>query len=722
MNLISSLDILSLLVLLYAAWFLFTRRTQPLFKELGYILGIILACHIFTNFSNVLQWSGITMRLDMIEDYIEALLPILWLQFIYMFMHFKEKQVLQESQDKFRSLADNSPSMIFINRRGSVVYCNKMCEITMGYKRSELLAEGFNFRNLISAESLPLIEENLKRHMDSEEVEPYEYKLVAKDGTYMDSIITTRLIKYEGEDAILGVVTDISKQKSLEAEILQNVQKLKLHFEQAPLGFIEWDTKFRATQWNPMAEKIFGYKKAEALGKIGTDLIVPKEAWSQVHTVWENLLEKKGSIRSTNKNVTKNGDTIDCEWYNTPLVNNEGSVIGVASLVQDITKQLATTEALRESEIKYRKLIESANDAIFLADKDTGILVDVNSAATELVGKSRAELIGVHQATLHPAADKDFYSSMFKSDATREPGSHNIAYVEHKDKRRIPVQISATPIELNGKNLIMGIFRDITNLKTIEDSLRKDKNSLAKIVEKKTKDLSVALKSLEDRKRLSDIGELSATVAHELRNPLGVINAAVYNIKKKSSDKSLQTHISTIEKKITESDQIIKNLLTYSRIRVPKFQTINIARFFDEILDGLKSRYSDWDLKIEIDSKFKDTDTLQCDPVQLNSLISNILDNACQSYNEKKCHVNIAVSLDKKHNRFELIVRDQGTGINKCDLEKIFEPFYTTKPKGTGLGLSVCKQVTTLHDGEISIDSKKGRGTSVSLSLPISRT
>ena len=608
-------------------------------------------------------------------------------------------------------------AIVALNKKGQVDFINRKGSEILGYAKKDIIGKNW-FDEFLPVKLRKDVKKVFRENIIGK-IKPgqyYENPILTKEGK--ERIISWHnSLLYDETNKVIGTLSsgqDVTDQRHQEERL--KLTQFAIDHATDSCYFISPSASF--VYVNDAACRSLGYTRKELLLMTVHDIDpnFPKKVWL-AH--WKELREK-GTMAFISSHRTKDGKLLPVEIC-IDYLEYLGKEYNFA-FVRDITNRKKQEETLRESEEKYHKLIEFAIDAIFLADRDTGILIDVNKAATKLVGKSRAELIGTHQTTLHPAVDREFYSAMFKTDAAKNAVLGNIAYVEHKDKRRIPVQISATLIELKGRKLIMGIFRDMTALKAIEDSLRKDKNSLAKIVEKKTKDLSVALKTLEDRKRLSDIGELSATVAHELRNPLGVINTAVYNIRKKSSDKSLQTHISTIEKKIKEGDQIIKNLLTYSRIRVPKLQIINIAKFFDEILNGLKSKYKDWDLKIETDVKFKERDTVEGDPVQLSSLISNVLDNACQSYNEKKCHVNIAISLDKKRNRFELIVKDKGSGISKSDLTKIFEPFYTTKPKGIGLGLSVCKQVVNLHDGEIYIDSVKGKGTSVSISLPISRT
>lgn len=123
-------------------------------------------------------------------------------------------------------------------------------------------------------------------------------------------------------------------------------QRLSLHREQNPLAVIEWNTNFEFIYWNKAAERIFGFRKQEVLGRHVTEIILPESAREEVDNVWRKLLEKKGGERSTNENITKDGRTILCEWYNTPLVDQSGKVIGVTSLVDDVTERKLSEEMI----------------------------------------------------------------------------------------------------------------------------------------------------------------------------------------------------------------------------------------------------------------------------------------------------------------------------------------------------------------------------------------
>jgi PAS domain S-box-containing protein len=128
----------------------------------------------------------------------------------------RAEEVLRESEEKFRNLAEQSPSMIFINANGRVVYANRKCEEMMGYRREEFYSPDFDFRTLITPEYIGLIKQSYLRHSAGEEVKPYEYALVTKQGKKVEVIITTKLIKYEGQNAILGIITDITARKKTE--------------------------------------------------------------------------------------------------------------------------------------------------------------------------------------------------------------------------------------------------------------------------------------------------------------------------------------------------------------------------------------------------------------------------------------------------------------------------------------------------------------------------
>jgi PAS domain S-box-containing protein len=184
---------------------------------------------------------------------------------------------------------------------------------------------------------------------------------------------------------LLGICRDITDRKRAEEEIRQSEQKLRMHIEETPLAVVEWDLDFRVAAWNPAAERIFGYSRAEAIGQHGR-FIVPPDVQPAVDRVWEELLtNKKGGMRSrANDNVTKDGRLISCEWYNTPLIDDAGRVLGVASLVQDVSERVGLEERLRQSQ-KMEAVGRLAG----------GVAHDFNNLLTVIIGYTQILADGV---------------------------------------------------------------------------------------------------------------------------------------------------------------------------------------------------------------------------------------------------------------------------------------------------------------------------------------
>ena len=158
----------------------------------------------------------------------------------------------------FLSLAENSPNMIFINHRGRVVYANRLCEEIMGYTKSEFYSAAFDFRSLISPESLPTIEKRFAGHMRGEDQAPYEYKLVTKDRKKLDVVIATKLVDYDGDRAILGIVTDISHYKKMEKDVQKERDRQKEYLDVAGVVMVAIDLRGNVTMVNNKGCEILG--------------------------------------------------------------------------------------------------------------------------------------------------------------------------------------------------------------------------------------------------------------------------------------------------------------------------------------------------------------------------------------------------------------------------------------------------------------------------------
>jgi PAS domain S-box-containing protein len=250
-----------------------------------------------------------------------------------------------------------------------------------------------------------------------------------------------------------------------------------------------------------------------------------------------------------------------------------------------------------------------------------------------------------------------------------------------------------------------------------EKVLRRDKETLERLIAERSRELVSAQMELEKAKRLSDVGALAATVAHELRNPLATINMAVHNIMRKTDGARFAGHLARISKKVRESDQIIDNLLFYSRIRAPHYEDVDINPLIKECVESAR-RVSASGKRISFRKKLHPTRhvLIQADPLQMAEVFNNILNNACDALPESGGVVEILTDSDEQSVR--ITFTDNGVGMDARDLQRIFDPFFTTKARGTGLGLTVCYQIVNLHDGTIEVESQPGKGTQVRVTLP----
>jgi len=181
----------------------------------------------------------------------------------------------------------------------------------------------------------------------------------------------------ENIDYIQEILAIFAARASAEMERLKSEQKLakaeqrlSLHVKQTPLGVIEWDKRFRVTAWNPAAERIFGFTTDEAIGRHASELILSPAVIPHVDKIWQDLLSQNGGFSSTNENCTKDGNTIVCEWYNTPLVTETNKVVGVASLVADISDRVLAQQELNTYRDHLEDMIEERTSALSAVNKE----------------------------------------------------------------------------------------------------------------------------------------------------------------------------------------------------------------------------------------------------------------------------------------------------------------------------------------------------------------
>lgn len=231
-------------------------------------------------------------------------------------------------------------------------------------------------------------------------------------------------------------------------------------------------------------------------------------------------------------------------------------------------------------------------------------------------------------------------------------------------------------------------------------------------------------KEIENKspKRLFYMETLVPLVTHELRNHLAVMGAASINIEEKiKRGLPVGSHISNIKNNILESEQIIKNFLNFAKIKTPRYELVEVLDVLNKCIASSRNKYAQWNVKVEKKIYCKKGDFIEVEPLHVSAIFSSILDNAYQSLRDKKGKIEIKAGYSEKEDKINISFKDNGSGIDKKDLPRVFKPFFTKKTKAAGLGLAVSKQTASFYGGAIGIESVFGKGTTVIVSLPVKK-
>ncbi|UCD63482.1 MAG: PAS domain S-box protein [Candidatus Zixiibacteriota bacterium] len=395
--------------------------------------------------------------------------------------------------------------------------------------------------------------------------------------------------------------------------------------------------------------------------------------------------------------------------------------------------------ALKTSEEKYRKMVEGANDAIFGIDPENATILYANQCAEEMCGYPRETLIGMKVWKLHPSDEEPQARRLFEEVVKSGKSYLREQHFVRRDGSRLTVDVSAVLISYGDKKLIQRICRDVTRRRLLEDELRRINENLERTVEERTAELKEKQTQLAQSEKMAALGSLVAGIAHEINTPLGALNSNndmfirligklsdVLGEMKACGDLKANPELEKIFENIeklndinrTAAERIVKmvnSLRTFARLDKSEKDTVDIHEGIETTLTLVHHELKD---RIEVVKNYGDIPKISCYPNQLNQVFMNLVVNACQAIDGKGT---VTITTSEKDGNVIVEISDTGKGIPEEDLQKVFDPGFTTKGSGvgTGLGLSIVHQIVQEHQGEIEIDSKTGQGTTFRIILPV---
>jgi PAS domain S-box-containing protein len=356
------------------------------------------------------------------------------------------------------------------------------------------------------------------------------------------------------------------------------------------------------------------------------------------------------------------------------------------------TSLRVTEEEMRKQERLFASVVRSVDDGIIITDM-FGRVITINAAGERLTGYLREEITGKRYLKLiDKNTPKETRKRILKETQLGSNWKGEVV-VRQKSGDTFSAYLSITPIlnERGDTIGIVGILRDITDQIEMQ-------------------------KKLIQREKLASLGEMAAGVAHEIRNPLGGIKMAAGLIRRDLSDKSFTSDmLDSILSGIKDIENIINDLLDFTRETKLEKEDYDIARMIRGIVNSFHHEIHKKGIEVVYD-RFEEDINLNVDGIKIRQVFTNVLKNAIEAISHKEGRILINLYNHDSYACIEFI--DNGIGISKENLEKMYHPFFTTKPDGIGLGMAIVKKIVDLHKGDIDIESESGKGTKIKIILP----
>ncbi len=610
------------------------------------------------------------------------------------------EEALRTSEEKYRNIVELSHEGIIItNLQGVITSCNMTFLSMIGLPQEEVAGKHFQDIPNINIKDLPTYIKMFASLLQGKKNPPLEISWKIDNGPAGIFELKSNLMKSNGD--IFGVqtiVTDITERKRAEKALQESEEKFSKAFLNSPESIVISDIDDEVIiEANDTFLRFSGYTREEIIGKKASEL----NTWANPEERAEviKILKQEGVVRNRECHFRMKSGEKSIQLFSAEIINI-GDRPCMLSVTTDITERKKMEEDLKQSEEKYRELINTSIDAIISADPKMRVTI-WNHGAEKIFGYTEKEMMG--QSVLKIVSETygkgmvEGFGHLHKtgSSAVSEKITETIAI--RKNGTQVPIELSISTRKAGDTYIATAIIRDITARKEAEEKLRK-------IDQMKTEFLS--------------------NVSHELRTPLQSISGFTKLIMtgKVPDSATQQEFLQIIDTEISHLGNLINSLLDMSRLESGRFQIYkkNVS-MRDIIIDCMKTLHGlAREKNITLSENLpKQLPEMEADNERVRQVILNLVGNAIK-FSDHGGSVNIKVTEQNSELLFQVI--DNGTGIKKEAMPHLFERFYRAEGEtvkgGTGLGLYISKQIIDAHRGQIWAESKYGEGSTFSFTLP----
>ncbi|REH01822.1 PAS domain-containing sensor histidine kinase [Flavobacterium aquicola] len=594
--------------------------------------------------------------------------------------------------EMFKQQFENSPdTIIYVNKQLKIESINR--DTFLNFAVDELI--GRDCVSILPESSQSFVREKLEKSFETGKEQEFEYEI--SKGYWS----CTRLVPIVFNDVVTHVLvfsTDISTRKEAEQKLLQSEEKYRVVTENISDAILLVNKNFKIEYLSPSAERISGYSSEEVNSKLIFDFIHPEDL-EKDRNFFENSFSSPGvSMQKQLRTINKKGKAI---WIEGTIVNllgknNEGSYV---INYRDITNR----KKLEEQQALMASIVNSSDDAI-ISKNINGIVTSWNVGAERILGYTADEMIGKNIGILVPLGCRDEEVKILNTIKSGHSVEHFETRRVKKNGDLIDVSLTISPVRDVLGNVVGAskIMRNITDRKEIEQELIQNNAEL--------------------KKANSELDRFVYSASHDLRAPLKSI-LGLLSITKDYVDANnteLLECLSMLNSSVFKLDSFIEDILSYSRNSRMELDKDEID--FQELLDKIKEKYKfiNGVEKLKVQIEINSESVFVSDFKRLSIILNNLLSNAFKYRDETKEESHVKIIFTNNSERAIIRLEDNGIGIAEKDIEKVFSMFYraTMLSTGSGLGLYIVKETLDKLEGNISVESKLGKGTSFTIEIP----